>query len=72
MLLGVVTGGWQMARAAALAQRHLEKHRSSAFHRAKLATARIYAEQVMPRAAAYAASLRAGGETIVGFDDESF
>jgi alkylation response protein AidB-like acyl-CoA dehydrogenase len=50
-LCGVVCGGWQMARAASIAQRQLEAgHGDSAFYQAKLVTARFYADQDLTRA----------------------
>jgi alkylation response protein AidB-like acyl-CoA dehydrogenase len=50
-LCGVVCGGWQMARAASVAQRKLDAGGGdSAFYRAKIATARFYADQDLTRA----------------------
>ena len=50
-LCGVVCGGWQMARAALAAQRRLESGTGdSDFYRAKIATARFFADQDLSRA----------------------
>jgi hypothetical protein len=50
-LCGVVCGGWQMARAAQVAQRKLDEGDSdTAFYQAKIATARFYADQDLTRA----------------------
>jgi len=50
-LCGVVCGGWQLARAAQVAQRKLEAgHGDSAFYKAKIATARFFADQDLSRA----------------------
>jgi 3-(methylthio)propanoyl-CoA dehydrogenase len=48
-LLGIVAGGWQMARAALAAERALGSG-DKAFLEAKLATARFYAEHVLVQA----------------------
>jgi hypothetical protein len=49
-LAGVVCGGWQMARAAEAAQRKLDAGDGDPFYRAKVATARFYADQELTRA----------------------
>jgi butyryl-CoA dehydrogenase len=54
-LWGVVAGGWQMARAAKVAVDKLASGEGDApFMRAKVATARFYAENLLPLADAYA------------------
>ncbi len=61
-LAGVVLCGWQMARAMMVAQDQME--RDPAFFKAKLITARFYADAVLPQAAALAQSiLQAGAST---------
>jgi hypothetical protein len=51
-LCGVVCGGWQMARAALTAQRKLAAGDGDLpFYRAKIATARFFADQDLTRAA---------------------
>ncbi len=72
MLAGTVCGGWQMARAALVAQDRLEEGREPLFHQAKLVTARYYAEQLMPQAEALGQAVLAGGETIMGLSEEQF
>ena len=50
-LFGTVAGGWQMGRAALAAHRRLSEGQGDAgFHRAKLCTARFYADHVLARA----------------------
>ena len=61
MLAGVVHGGWQLARAALVCQRHEQAGTATEFHRRKLATAVAYAVHVLPRARAYSESILAGG-----------
>ena len=52
MLTGYVCGGWQMARAALAAKARLTAGADEDFCRAKIATARFYAEQILPKATA--------------------
>jgi len=54
-LVGIVLGGWQMARAMLAAQRL--KDRDPKFHGAKLATAQFFAEHVLPQAVALEAAI---------------
>ncbi|HEX3885472.1 MAG TPA: acyl-CoA dehydrogenase [Stellaceae bacterium] len=61
-LFGTVAGGWLTARVAAAAQ-------GTALAAVKLATARIYAEHYLARAASYLPAIR-GGATIVDFNPD--
>jgi len=73
MMLGVVTGGWQMARAALIANQKLaDGAADKEFYTAKILTARFYAEQSLPRALAHARSIAAGSETMMAFTLEQF
>jgi len=68
MLLGTVTGGWQMARAGLAAQGQLDAGTvDGEFYTGKVQTARFYAEQVLPRAVAHARSIESGSETMLRF-----
>ena len=68
MLLGTVTGGWQMARAALAAQAQLDAGAADTdFYTGKLQTARFYAEQVLPRAFAHGRSIESGSATMLRF-----
>jgi alkylation response protein AidB-like acyl-CoA dehydrogenase len=58
-LAGVVLCGWQMARAMMVAQDKMDS--DPAFFKAKLITARFYADAVLPQAAALAQSIRQAG-----------
>ncbi|MFT4173307.1 MAG: acyl-CoA dehydrogenase [Rhodocyclaceae bacterium] len=72
MLAGVVSGGWQMARAALAAQSALHAGEGdAAFMRAKIATAHFYADQVLSRADGLAhAAIHAGG--VMRLDEAAF
>jgi butyryl-CoA dehydrogenase len=66
MAWGAVAGGWQMARAALVAQ---AKRDDDAFYVAKLGTARFYADHILPRASAYAYEVFAGSQSVMLVDD---
>jgi alkylation response protein AidB-like acyl-CoA dehydrogenase len=70
MLVGYVCGGWQMARAARVARARLAaKEEDEGFHRTKLATARFYADQILPRASSLAAAVMSGASTALAIDE---
>jgi 3-(methylthio)propanoyl-CoA dehydrogenase len=75
MLLGTVTGGWQLARAALIARERLAAGASGPdrdFYRAKLLTARFYAEQFLPLATAHLRAVQAGPDTLLAITDDQF
>jgi hypothetical protein len=62
-----------MARAAEIAKRKLAAHEGdSAFHNAKVTTARYYADALLPWAEAHAALATGGGEAAVALAAEQF
>jgi 3-(methylthio)propanoyl-CoA dehydrogenase len=70
-LFGVVAGGWQTARAALVAHRHLAAGRGEVgFLRAKLATARFYADHVLVRAPGLARTVVTGAEGVLAIEDD--
>jgi len=71
-LCGVVCGGWQMARAASIAQRELDAARGDrAFYQAKIVTARFYADQDLTRARGLAdATIHAAASTMALAEDD--
>src|SRR5271169_1391356 len=72
MLTGYVCGGWQMARAALAARARLGSGADDGFCRTKIATARFYAEQILPRASALLPIVRSGASTAFALDEEQF
>jgi len=50
MLGGTLVAGWQMARALLAAEKHLAEGTDADFMRAKIATARFYADHILSRA----------------------
>ena len=72
-LWGLVAGGWQMARAALAAAKHLGSGQGDAeFYRAKIATARFYADYYLPQAAALKHAVLTAGESVLALADEQF
>lgn len=66
-LCGYVTGGWLMARSAAVAAAGVQGP-DSELYRAKIQTARFYAQQVLPRALALARIVSGGAGSVVESD----
>ena len=67
-----VCGGWMMGKSAlAAATRLAAGEGDAAFYRAKLASARFYADQLLPQAAAFAETVKAGDAGINGLDGEA-
>ncbi|MBB5464998.1 alkylation response protein AidB-like acyl-CoA dehydrogenase [Paraburkholderia sp. Clong3] len=60
MLAGYVCGGWQMARAALAASKQCAAGDDPDFHQAKLATARFYADKILPKTGALTEAIRSG------------
>ncbi|WP_242342832.1 acyl-CoA dehydrogenase [Anaeromyxobacter terrae] len=72
-LFGTVAGGWQMARAALAAHRHLGAGRGEAgFLRAKVSTARFYADHVLVRAAGLARTVVSDADALLALEDDQF
>jgi len=69
-LVGVVAGGWQMARAALAAEKGLAGG-DRAFCEAKLATARFYADQVLVQAGALRDTVVKGSAAVMAVPEES-
>ena len=72
-LWGLAAGGWQMARAALAAAKHLASGKGDAdFYRAKIATARFYADYHLPQTAALKHAVLTAGESVLALADEQF
>jgi len=72
-LWGLVAGGWQLARGAQAASRRLAENKGDAsFYSGKIATARFYAECLLPQAAALARAITLGSESVLALSDEQF
>jgi len=72
-LMGVVAGGWQMARAALIAEQRLGGGEADKpFYEAKIATARFYADQVLVQAPGLAATVTSGSAGVMALGEEQF
>ena len=72
-LLGIVAGGWQLARAALAARRRLEAGEGEAdFYRAKIVSARFYADHIMAQAPGLAYTVVNGAAGALELDDTQF
>jgi alkylation response protein AidB-like acyl-CoA dehydrogenase len=70
-LCGRVLGGALMARSAAIAARRLAEGSPDAkFYRAKLQSARFYAEHLLPESLSLARTVKSGGASVVESDSE--
>ncbi len=68
-LLGIVAGGWQMARAALAAAGHIADGDSDPFYSAKIGTARFYADHVLCFASALRHTVIHGGAAALALSD---
>ncbi len=73
MLAGTVIGAWQMGRAAEVAHKKLAgKEGDADFHNAKIITSRFYAEQILPRSAAYFDAVTSDHNSAMDLPEEQF
>ncbi|MGQ0511504.1 MAG: acyl-CoA dehydrogenase [Betaproteobacteria bacterium] len=71
-LMGITAGGWQMARAALIAEKLLASGGEKKFLSAKIATARFYADHVLSQAPGLAATVTGGAAAVMALDEEQF
>ena len=72
-LAGIVLGGWQMARAASVAADKLDAgDADAAFYRAKLATARFFADHLLSQASGLRDGIVDGSEAVMALEAEQF
>ena len=67
MQCGYLFGGWHLARSALVAQERLADGSDNPFYERKIATARFYADQVLPRCRAHASAIVAGPEALASY-----
>jgi alkylation response protein AidB-like acyl-CoA dehydrogenase len=67
--MGLLTGGWMMAKSANIAA---ENAGDGDFYDAKLATARFYAANLLPQVSAHAKAATAGPDDIMALADATF
>ena len=72
-LMGIVAGGWQMARAALVCEKRLaEGGGDAAFYKAKLATARFFADQMMVQAGGLRDTVVSGAGSVMAVPEDQF
>jgi butyryl-CoA dehydrogenase len=72
-LAGIVFGGWQMARAALVAERKLSaKEGDAGFYQAKLGTARFFADHYLSQAGAFRSAIVEGSAGVMALAVEQF
>ncbi|MBT9498412.1 MULTISPECIES: acyl-CoA dehydrogenase [Zoogloea] len=72
-LLGIVAGGWQMGRAALVSARRLaEGSGDASFYKAKITTARFYADHVLSQAPGLAYSVVNGAAGALALEEDQF
>ena len=72
-LMGVVAGGWQLGRAALIAESKINKKEGDqSFYAAKISTARFFADHVLSQAPGLAATVVQGAGSVMALSDEQF
>ncbi|CDG84786.1 acyl-CoA dehydrogenase [Janthinobacterium agaricidamnosum] len=72
-LAGIVLGGWQMARAAIVAQQRLgEGSGDAAFYKAKIATARFFADHILSQASGLRSAIIDGSAGVLALEADQF
>ena len=72
-LWGLIAGGWQMGRAALVAADHVAAGEGDfRFMQAKIATARYYADTILPQVGALSHGIIHGGESALALAAEAF
>lgn len=72
-LFGVVAGGWQLARGALAAERHLlAREGDLQFHEARILSARFYGDSILSRASGLANAVVHGADSILELAEDQF
>jgi alkylation response protein AidB-like acyl-CoA dehydrogenase len=72
-LAGIVLGGWMMARAALVAQQRLQEGTGDAsFYKAKIATARFFADHILSQASGLRTAIVEGSAGVLALSEEQF
>ena len=72
-LMGITAGGWQMARAALVAEKKLtRKEGDRGFYAAKIVTARFFADHVLTQAPGLAVTVASGAASVMALGEEQF
>jgi butyryl-CoA dehydrogenase len=72
-LAGIVLGGWQMARAAVVAQQKLDANDGDAgFYKAKIATARFFADHILSQSSGLRIAIIDGSAGVLALSEDQF
>jgi len=72
-LVGIVLGGWQMARAALVAEQKLKAGEGDArFYQAKIATVRFFADHILSQASGYRTMIVEGSTAVLALAEDQF
>ena len=72
-LMGIVAGGWQMARAALIAEKRVAEGKGDLeFYKAKIITARFYSDQVLVQAGSLRDTVVNGASAVMALPEEQF
>ena len=72
-LMGIVACGWQMARAALVAEKKLAaKEGDAAFHATKIATARFFGDHLLSQSGGLAATVTQGAAAVMAVPEDQF
>ena len=71
--MGIVAGGWQLGRAALIAESKINKKEGDqSFYAAKISTARFFGDHVLSQAPGLAATVINGAATVMALTEEQF
>ncbi len=71
-LFGIVAGGWQMARAALVAQARIDGGEKDVFYTSKIVTARFFADHQLSRAEGLASTVTEGAAGALALEESAF
>ncbi len=72
-LAGIVLGGWQLGRSALIAQEKLQSGQGDAsFYRAKIGTARFFADHILAQADAHRVAIIDGSAGVLALTEDQF
>jgi butyryl-CoA dehydrogenase len=72
-LMGIVAGGWQLARSALISEKRIKENVADrSFHEAKIATARFYADQMLVQAPGLRDTVVKGAGRVMALTDDQF
>jgi len=72
-LMGIVAGGWQMARAAAIAEKRIAEGKGDIeFYKAKIVTARFYNDHVLVQAGSLRDTVVNGSSAVMALPEDQF